>query len=45
MPIPKRHFPVEAEKLLGQRLKNGHDRMTVTRKMQEKMMAMFESAV
>ena len=36
---------VEAGKLLGQRLKNGHDRMVVTRNMQEKMMAMFASAV
>jgi multimeric flavodoxin WrbA len=36
---------VEAGKLLGQRLKNGHDRKAVTRKMQEKMMAMFASAV
>jgi hypothetical protein len=36
---------VEAGKLLGQRLKNDHDRMAVTRKMQEKMMAMFASAV
>jgi multimeric flavodoxin WrbA len=35
----------EAGKLLGQRLKNGHDRMAVTRKMQQKMMAMFESAI
>jgi hypothetical protein len=30
--------------LLGQRLTNGHDRIIVTRKMQEKMMAMFESS-
>ena len=35
---------VEAGKLLGQRLKEGHDRMVVTRKMQEKMMAMFASS-
>ncbi|MDX2454850.1 flavodoxin family protein [Desulfosarcina sp.] len=35
---------VEAGKLLGQRLKNGHDRMAVTRKVQEKMMAMFASS-
>jgi hypothetical protein len=34
---------VAAGKLLGQRLKNGHDRTTVTQKMQEKMMAMFAS--
>lgn len=35
---------VEAGKLLGQRLKNGHDRTTVTQNMQKKMMAMFESS-
>ena len=35
----------EAGRLLGQRLKDGHDRMQVTQKMQEKMMAMFEGAV
>lgn len=35
----------EAGKLLGERLKDGHDRMAVTQKMQKKMMAMFESAV
>ena len=35
---------VEAGKLLGRRLKEGHDRKTVTRKMQEKMMAMFASS-
>ena len=35
---------VEAGKLIGQRLKNGHDRRDVTRKMQEKMMAMFASS-
>jgi hypothetical protein len=35
---------VEAGKLLGQRFKAGHDRMAVTRKMQEKMMAMFASS-
>lgn len=34
----------EAGKLLGQRLKNGHDRMAVTQNMQNKMMAMFESS-
>lgn len=33
-----------AGKLLGQRLSEDHDRMAVTEKMQEKMMAMFESA-
>jgi len=36
---------VAAGKLLGERLKNGHDRMQVTQQMQKKMMAMFESAV
>ena len=36
---------VSAGKLLGQRLREEHDRMEVTMKMQEKMMAMFESAV
>jgi hypothetical protein len=35
---------VEAGKLLGQRLTNGHDRMVVTQKMQKKMMAMFASS-
>jgi multimeric flavodoxin WrbA len=35
---------VEAGKQLGQRLKEGHDRMVVTQKMQEKMMAMFASS-
>ena len=35
---------VEAGKLLGQRLKEGHDRTVVTQKMQEKMMAMFASS-
>lgn len=35
---------VEAGKLLGERLNNGHDRTAVTQKMQEKMMAMFESS-
>lgn len=35
---------VEAGKVIGQRLKNGHDRMTVTQNMQKKMMAMFESS-
>jgi len=36
---------VEAGKLLGQRLREGHDRMQVTQRMQEKMMSMFEGAV
>ena len=36
---------VNAGKLLGERLKQGHDRMKVTQRMQEKMMAMFESSV
>jgi hypothetical protein len=36
---------VNAGKLLGERLRQGYDRMEVTQKMQEKMMAMFESAV
>jgi multimeric flavodoxin WrbA len=35
----------EAGKLLGQRLKNNHNRMVVTEKMQKKMMSMFESTV
>ena len=35
---------VEAGKLLGRRLKNGHDRKAVTGKMQEKMMTMFASS-
>jgi multimeric flavodoxin WrbA len=35
----------EAGQLLAQRLKNGHDRMAVTQKMQKKMMSLFESAV
>ena len=35
----------DAGKLLGQRLRDGNDRMAVTQKMQQKMMAMFESAV
>jgi multimeric flavodoxin WrbA len=35
---------VEAGKLLGQRLKNGHDRAVVTQNMQKKMMAMFASS-
>ena len=34
---------IAAGKLLGQKLKAGHDRMAVTQKMQEKMMAMFAS--
>jgi multimeric flavodoxin WrbA len=36
---------VNAGKLLGERLRHGHDRMEVNQRMQEKMMAMFESAV
>ena len=36
---------VNAGKLLGERLRQGHDRMEVIQRMQEKMMAMFESAV
>jgi multimeric flavodoxin WrbA len=36
---------IDAGELLGQRLRNGHDRIQVTRKMQQKMMSMFESAV
>jgi len=36
---------VDAGKLLGQRLRESHDREKVTLKMQEKMMAMFEGAV
>lgn len=36
---------VQAGKLLGQRLSNGHDRMEVTQRMQAELMAMFESAV
>ena len=35
---------VEAGKLLGRRLKNGHDREVVTQNMQKKMMAMFASS-
>ena len=35
----------DAGKLLGQRLRDGNDRMAVTQKMQQKVMAMFESAV
>ncbi len=35
----------DAGRLLGQRLRQGHDRMVVTRSMQAKLMAMFgESA-
>jgi hypothetical protein len=34
-----------AEKLLAHRLNNDHNRMTVTKNMQQKMMAMFESTV
>ena len=36
---------VNAGKLLGERLRQGHDRMEVIQRMQEKMMAIFESAV
>ena len=36
---------IAAGKLLGQRLAASHDRMVVTQKMQEKMMAMFASTV
>jgi len=36
---------VNAGKLLGERLRQGNDRTEVAQKMQEKMMAMFESAV
>ena len=36
---------VEAGKLLGRRLRKGHDRMEVAQRMQEKMMSMFEGAV
>ena len=35
---------VKAGQLLGERLRNGHDRARVTQRMQEKMMAMFESS-
>jgi len=35
----------EAGKRLGQRLREGHDRMRVTQAMQQKMMAMFGNAV
>jgi len=35
---------VSAGKLLGRRLRDGHDRMAVTQKVQEKMMAQFESS-
>jgi multimeric flavodoxin WrbA len=35
---------VEAGKLLGARLRDGHDRTMVTQNMQKKMMAMFESS-
>ena len=34
----------DAGKLLGERLKTGHDRQAVTMVMQQKMMHMFESA-
>ncbi|WP_205747719.1 hypothetical protein [Desulforhopalus sp. IMCC35007] len=36
---------VEAGRLLGERLRNGHSRDEVTGKMQEKMMVMFQDAV
>jgi len=36
---------IKAGKLLGERLKKGHDRMRVTEAMQNKMMVMFETAV
>lgn len=36
---------VHAGKLLGQRLKNGHDRQVVAKKMQEKMMSLLKSSV
>jgi len=36
---------VDAGKLLGLRLKNGHDRQAVTKKMQEKMMSLLKSSV
>jgi multimeric flavodoxin WrbA len=36
---------VSAGKLLGERLRQGHDKTKIAQKMQEKMMAMFESAV
>ncbi|MGB5618095.1 MAG: flavodoxin family protein [Desulfobacterales bacterium] len=35
---------VKAGQLLGERLRNGHDRGMVTQRMQEKMMSMFESS-
>ena len=35
----------EAGKLLGQRLRNGHDRMQVTQKMQAVMMEKFKGGV
>ncbi len=35
---------VNAGKLLGERLSNGHDRKQVTQKMQQKMMEMFKNA-
>lgn len=35
----------EAGKLLGERLRDGHDRMAVTQNMQAKMMEMFQGAV
>jgi multimeric flavodoxin WrbA len=35
---------VKAGQLLGERLRNGHDRARVTERVQEKMMAMFESS-
>jgi multimeric flavodoxin WrbA len=36
---------VEAGKLLATRLTNGHDRMAVTKKMQQRMMSMFATTV
>ncbi len=36
---------IEAGKLLGRRLKDGHDRMAVTQKMQAKMMEMMKGSV
>jgi hypothetical protein len=33
-----------AGKLLGQRLRDGHDRMAVTQKMQQQLMAKFKES-
>ena len=33
-----------AGKLLGQRLRDGHDRMAITQKMQQKLMSMFKES-